>query len=101
VKTAQQSVQPVFATICVHKHMHCIPLRTKPKVDEQWTRTRFVLVHNIGKIHTFGTLIQSPLPSIRSVLIQTHAPDQPPLALSVSKSGFSTVSLNRLSTKSK
>ena len=31
-------------------------LRTKVKVEVQWTRTRFALVHNIGKIHTFGML---------------------------------------------
>jgi hypothetical protein len=34
-------------------------LRSKLKVDVQWTRTRFALVaqaRNIGKIHAFGTL---------------------------------------------
>jgi transposase len=47
-------VEPVFANICVHKRMHRFMLRTKPKVDVQWKL--FALVHNIGKIHTFGTL---------------------------------------------
>jgi len=50
------SVEPVFANICVHKRMHRFTLRSKSKVDVQWTRTRFALVHNIGKIHTFGAL---------------------------------------------
>ncbi len=50
-------VEPVFANICVHKRMNRFTVRTKLKVDVQWTRTRFTLVHNIGKIHTFGTLI--------------------------------------------
>ena len=50
-------VEPVFANICVHKRMHRFTLRSKRKVDVQWTRTRFALVHNIGKIHTFGALI--------------------------------------------
>jgi len=49
-------VEPVFANICVHKRMHRFTLRSKPKVVVQWTRTRFALVHNIGKIHTFGTV---------------------------------------------
>ena len=31
-------------------------LERSVKVDVQWTRTRFALVHNIGKIHTFGRL---------------------------------------------
>jgi hypothetical protein len=34
-------------------------LRSKLKVDVQWTRTRFALVaqaRNIGKIHTFGAI---------------------------------------------
>ena len=48
-------VEPVFANICVHKRMHRFTLRTKLKVDVQWRL--FALVHNIGKIHTFGTLI--------------------------------------------
>jgi len=29
-------VEPVFANICVHKHMHRFTLRTKVKVDVQW-----------------------------------------------------------------
>ena len=49
-------VEPVFANICVHKSMNRFTLRTKLKVDVQWTRTRFALVHNIGKIHTFGAI---------------------------------------------
>jgi hypothetical protein len=49
-------VQPVFANLCVHKRMHRFILRSKWKVDVQWTRTRFALVHNLGKIHTFGTI---------------------------------------------
>jgi transposase len=48
-------VEPVFANICVHKRMHRFTLRSKLKVDVQWRL--FALVHNIGKIHTFGTLI--------------------------------------------
>ena len=48
-------VEPVFANICVHKRMHRFTLRSKRKVDVQWRL--FALVHNIGKIHTFGTLI--------------------------------------------
>ena len=48
-------VEPVFANICVHKRMNRFTLRTKLKVDVQWRL--FALVHNIGKIHTFGTLI--------------------------------------------
>jgi hypothetical protein len=48
-------VEPVFANICVHKRMHCFTLRSKLKVDVQWRL--FALVHNIGKIHTFGILI--------------------------------------------
>ena len=49
-------VEPVFSNICVQKHMDRFTLRTKPKVDVQWTRTRFALVHNIGKIYPFGTI---------------------------------------------
>jgi transposase len=45
-------VEPVFANICVHKHMDRFTLRTKPKVDVQWRL--FALIHNIGKIHVFG-----------------------------------------------
>ena len=48
-------VEPVFANICVQKRMHRFTLRSKLKVDVQWRL--FALVHNIGKIHTFGTLI--------------------------------------------
>jgi len=48
-------VEPVFANICVHKRMHRFTVRSKRKVDVQWRL--FALVHNIGKIHTFGTLI--------------------------------------------
>jgi hypothetical protein len=47
-------VEPVFANICVHKHMHRFTLRSKRKVDVQWGL--FALVHNIGKIHVFGAL---------------------------------------------
>jgi hypothetical protein len=47
-------VEPVFANICVQKHMNRFTLRTKSKVDVQWRL--FALVHNIGKIHTFGSL---------------------------------------------
>ena len=47
-------VEPVFANICVHKRMHRFTLRTKLKVDVQWRL--FALVHNLGKIHTFGAL---------------------------------------------
>jgi transposase len=48
-------VEPVFANICVHKHMDRFTLRSKRKVDVQWGL--FALVHNIGKIHVFGALI--------------------------------------------
>ncbi len=47
-------VEPVFANICVHKHMNRFTLRSKRKVDVQWSL--FALVHNIGKIHNFGAL---------------------------------------------
>jgi transposase len=47
-------VEPVFANICVQKHMNRFTLRSKSKVDVQWRL--FALVHNIGKIHTFGSL---------------------------------------------
>ncbi|MBM3180071.1 MAG: hypothetical protein FJZ86_06930 [Chloroflexi bacterium] len=47
-------VEPVFANLCVQKRMHRFSLRSKRKVDVQWTRTRFALVHHIGKIHSFG-----------------------------------------------
>lgn len=45
-------VEPVFANICVQKRLDRFTLRTKPKVDVQWRL--FALVHNIGKIHTYG-----------------------------------------------
>ena len=48
-------VEPVFANICVHKHMDRFTLRSKRKVDVQWRL--YALVHNIGKIHVFGALI--------------------------------------------
>ena len=47
-------VEPVFANICVQKRMSRFTLRTKLKVDVQWRL--FALVHNIGKIHTFGAI---------------------------------------------
>jgi transposase len=47
-------VEPVFANICVHKHMNRFTLRTKLKVDVQWRL--FAMVHNIGKIQAFGAL---------------------------------------------
>ena len=47
-------VEPVFSIICVQKHMNRFTVRTKQKVDVQWRL--FALVHNIGKIHVFGTL---------------------------------------------
>jgi len=47
-------VEPVFANICVQKRMDRFTLRSKLKVDIQWRL--FALVHNIGKIHSFGTL---------------------------------------------
>jgi len=50
-------VEPIFANLCVQKRMHPFSLRSKRKVDVQWTRTRFALVHHIGKIHSFGALI--------------------------------------------
>ena len=49
-------VEPVFANICVQKRMHRFMLRSKLKVDVQWPRTRFALVHNIGKIQAFGAI---------------------------------------------
>ena len=48
-------VEPVFANICVHKHMDRFTLREKRKVDVQWKF--YALVHNIGKIHVFGARI--------------------------------------------
>jgi hypothetical protein len=47
-------VEPVFANTCEQKRMSRFTLRTKRKVDVQWKL--FALVHNIGKIHTFGVL---------------------------------------------
>jgi transposase len=47
-------VEPVFANICVQKHMNRFTLRTKSKVDVLWKL--FALVHNIGKIYSFGSL---------------------------------------------
>lgn len=47
-------VEPVFANICVQKGLDRFTLRTKSKVDVQWRL--FALVHNIGKIHTYGML---------------------------------------------
>jgi len=47
-------VEPVFANICVQKHMDRFTLRSKLKVDIQWRL--FALVHNIGKIHSFGAI---------------------------------------------
>ncbi len=47
-------VEPVFANICVQKRMNRFTLRTKRKVDVQWRL--FALVHNIGKIHTYGAI---------------------------------------------
>jgi transposase len=47
-------VEPVFSNICVQKRMHRFTLRAKWKVDVQWRL--FALVHNIGKIHTFGAI---------------------------------------------
>jgi transposase len=47
-------VEPVFANICVQKHMNRFTLHSKAKVDIQWRL--FALVHNIGKIHSFGSL---------------------------------------------
>jgi len=48
-------VEPVFSNICVQKRMHRFTLRSKRKVDVQWRL--FALVHNIGKIHSFGGTI--------------------------------------------
>ena len=47
-------VEPVFANICVQKHMNRFTLRSKSKVDVQWRL--YALVHNIGKIQAFGVL---------------------------------------------
>jgi hypothetical protein len=45
-------VEPVFANIRIQKRLDRFTLRTKAKVDVQWKL--FALVHNIGKIHTYG-----------------------------------------------
>lgn len=47
-------VEPVFANIRVQKNLNRFTLRTKSKVDVQWRL--FALIHNIGKIHNFGSL---------------------------------------------
>ena len=47
-------VEPVFANICVQKRMDRFTLRSKLKVDIQWRL--FALVHNIGKIHSYGAI---------------------------------------------
>ncbi len=49
-------VEPVFANICVQKRLNRFTLRSKSKVDVQWKL--FALVHNIGKIQTFGMVNQ-------------------------------------------
>jgi transposase len=46
-------VEPVFANICIQKRLNRFTLRTKTKVDVQWRL--FALVHNIGKIHRYGS----------------------------------------------
>ena len=61
-------VEPVFANICVHKRMHRFTLRSKLKVDVQWRL--FALVHNIGKIHTFGALLHARANPNDSALIR-------------------------------
>jgi transposase len=47
-------VEPVFANICIHKHMNRFTLRSKSRVNVQWRL--FAMVHNIGKICVFGAL---------------------------------------------
>ena len=47
-------VERVFSNICVQKHLDRFTLRSNEKVDVQWRL--FALVHNIGKIHTYGTV---------------------------------------------
>ena len=47
-------VEPVFANICVQKRLNRFTVRTKSKVDVQWRL--FALVHNIGKIHNYGSV---------------------------------------------
>jgi len=46
-------VEPVFANIRIQKRLDRFTLRTKAKVDVQWRL--FALVHNIGKIHKYGS----------------------------------------------
>ena len=48
-------VEPVFANLRIQKRLDHFTLRTKPKVDGQWKL--FALVHNIGKIHRYGTVL--------------------------------------------
>ena len=45
-------IEPVFANICVQKRLDRFTLRSKVKVDIQWKL--FALVHNIGKIRSYG-----------------------------------------------
>jgi transposase len=45
-------VEPVFANIRVQKRLDHFTVRSKAKVDVQWKL--FALIHNIGKIHTYG-----------------------------------------------
>jgi hypothetical protein len=40
--------------------MRHFTLRSKCKLDVQWARTRFALVHYIGKIHSFQALTTCP-----------------------------------------
>ena len=47
-------VEPVFANICVQKRLDRFTLRSKVKIDVPWKL--FALVHNIGKIHNFGSV---------------------------------------------
>jgi hypothetical protein len=46
-------VEPVFANIRSQKRMDRFTLRGRTKVNIQWML--YCLVHNIGKIGTFGT----------------------------------------------
>ena len=47
-----QIVKPVFANIRTHKKMNRFTLRSKSKVNIQWTL--YCIVHNIGKIMRYG-----------------------------------------------
>jgi transposase len=47
-------VEPVFANIRTHKKMNRFTLRTKSKVNIQWTL--YCIVHNISKITRYGDL---------------------------------------------